>query len=53
MKAGGLVDLEARTRRTSMNDILLKDLVLVEKLMTDLANATMTKEEVLDTRENI
>lgn len=57
MKAGGLiyimVDLEAHTMRTSMNDFLLKDIVLMKKMITDIANTTMTKEEVLDTREKI
>ena len=57
MKAGGLihimVDLEAHTMRTSMNDFLLKDIVLMKKMITDIANTTMTKEEVLDTQEKI
>lgn len=48
-----MVDLEAHTMRTSMNDFLLKDMVLMKKMITDIANTTMTKEKVLDTQEKI
>lgn len=36
-----------------MNDLMLKETVLVEKMMTEPLDITMTKEEVPDTREQI
>lgn len=47
------VDLEVHRRREIKNDIIVKDLVLMEEMMIAILDIFMTKEKVLDTLRQI